>query len=95
MFHTYQFPNLLLLCKYEINNKTPKLTNNDIVFLTTVISKKGKMKRSTTLYRNDNYEYPLNDENENICYSLKSSALLLFNEIYIKNIPDEEIGNNT
>jgi len=28
------------------------------------------MDRSTTIYRNDNYEYPLNDDIENLKYML-------------------------
>lgn len=53
MFRTYQFTKMFLLFTNEVYEETPKIINNDILFFANLIAKRGQMKLSTTINRND------------------------------------------
>lgn len=92
MYHTYQFSKLFMIYNYELFRNTPKLRNNDILYFSTIISKKGNMQRSTSINRPEEYEFNMIDDNENA--SFKLNALKFYQEYYDELIIYEEIDNS-
>lgn len=80
-----------MIYNYELFKNTPKLKNNDILFFTTIIAKKGDMKRSTRINQSEEYEFKMFDDNENASFNFNS--IEFFKEYYNELIIHEEIDN--